>query len=419
MQYNDMTKNELLADLGRIRDEVKRKGYPTSLEMRLGDEITAELDRREQLMKDDTHEGRHMNIEISESKDRPFRSLGDQLACIMEAGRPGGQVDNRLYQVNESRAATGLNEGTNSDGGFLVQQDFTYRLMGNIYETSKLANRCNKFQISSNANSVKLPAIDETSRATGSRWGGIRGYWAEEAGEKTASKPKIRALELNLNKLIGLCYVTDELQMDAGNLSRIIEQGFADELGFMIDDSIINGTGAGQPLGVLNSSCLVTQAKEAGQAASTLTIENVTKMWSRLIASSRQNAVWLINQDVEPQLYTMSLAVGTGGGPVYLPSGGASEAPYSTLFGRPVIPIEQCQTLGTKGDIFLADFKNGYILAEKGGLQTDWSIHVRFIYDESCFRAVLRIDGQPVLASAITPYKGSNTQSHFVTLAAR
>jgi len=115
----------------------------------------------------------------------------------------------------------------------------------------------------------------------------------------------------------------------------------------------------------------------------------------------------------------MSLAVGTGGAPVYLPAGGASGSPYSTLMGRPVMPIEQCQTVGTTGDIYLASFGKGYIYSQKGGIQSDMSIHVRFVYDESVFRFVLRIDGQPLMRSAITPYKGNDTLSHFVKLNSR
>ncbi len=104
------------------------------------------------------------------------------------------------------------------------------------------------------------------------------------------------------------------------------------------------------------------------------------------------------NQAVEPQLYTMSLAVGTGGAPVYLPGGGASAAPFATLFGRPVIPIEQCQALGHLGDIIFMD-PTAYVLCDKGAVKSDVSIHVRFLYDESVFRFVYRVDGQPVWAS--------------------
>jgi HK97 family phage major capsid protein len=314
-----------------------------------------------------------------------------------------------------------LGESIPSDGGFLVQQDFSSELLKQVWETGKLASLCRKITVSGNANSIKINGFDETSRVAGSRQGGVRGYWLDEAGEKTASKPTFRKIELNLNKLIGLCYATDELLDDASALEGILRTAFVNEFGFMIDDAVINGLGVGQPLGILNSGALVTQNKETGQAASTIVAENVIKMWSRLFASSRPNAVWLINQNLEPQLHTMSIAVGTGGIPVYMPAGGLSGLGYSTLFGRPVYAIEQCQSIGTLGDIYLADFKNGYIMAEKGGMAADMSIHVRFVYDESCFRYVLRLDGQPILASEITPYKGgsSYTQSHFITLQAR
>jgi HK97 family phage major capsid protein len=142
-------------------------------------------------------------------------------------------------------------------------------------------------------------------------------------------------------------------------------------------------------------------------------------MSSRIFASSYQNAVWYVNQNTLPQLYTMSIAVGTGGQLVFTPPGGLSAAPYGTLLGRPVVPIEQCAALGTVGDIILADLSKGYILAEKGGIQSAMSIHVRFEYAESVFRFILRMDGQPVRASALTPYKGSETLSHFVALATR
>ena len=345
--------------------------------------------------------------------DGGFSSLGEQLQRVAIAASPGGQTDQRLYN-----AASGLNETISSEGGFLVQSDFSYQLLQGIFETGVLASRCNRIQISGNANSINLPAVDETSRATGSRWGGIRSYWIAEADEKTASKPKIRSMELSLKKLTGLCYATDEVLADARILETVIRQGFADEFGFMLDDAIVNGTGAGQPLGFMNSGALVTIDKESGQADDTIAYENVMKMFSAMPGRNRRNAVWLINQAIEPQLYGMTLAIGTGGQPVFLPSGGASERPYASLFGRPVIPIEQAAALGDLGDLCFADLSQ-YILAEKGGLQSDMSIHVRFEYDESLFRFILRVDGQPNISSPITPFKGSQQLSPFVVLGAR
>lgn len=344
-----------------------------------------------------------------------FSSLGEQMAAVVRAGLGKG-TDPRLFN-----AATGLNETIGSDGGFLVQQDFSQMLLNETFETAVIAPTCADVTISTGSNSIKVPGVDETSRATGSRFGGIRGYWADEAEEKTASAPKFRKIELTLHKLVGLCYSTDELLDDAAALGQFIQRAFPNEFGFLVDDAIINGTGAGMPLGILNAGCLVSVAKEAGQAADTILAENVVNMYSRMFASSLGNAVWYVNQNTLPQLYTMSLAVGTGGAPIFMPAGGLSGNPNNTLLGRPVVPIEQCQSIGDVGDIIFADFKTGYLLARKGGIQADMSIHVRFIYDESVFRFVLRIDGQPVRASALTPFKGgaTHTQSHFIALAAR
>ncbi|MFC5528478.1 phage major capsid protein [Cohnella yongneupensis] len=347
--------------------------------------------------------------------DKPWASFGEQLAAVRAAAQPGGTVDPRL---TTRAAASGLSESVPSDGGFLVQQDFSVELLKNAYDTGVLASKVQKIPLTTAANGLKINGVDESSRANGSRWGGIQSYWENEADQYTGTKPKFRQIELQLKKLTGLCYATDELLQDAAALETVIRQGFAEEFGFKIDDAIIRGTGAGQPLGILNSSGTVQVAAESGQAADTIKVENIIKMWSRCYGRARQNAAWYINQDIEPQLYTMSLAVGSGGVPVYMPANGVSGSPYSTLFGRPVIPLEQCDTLGNVGDIILGDLSQ-YVMIDKGSIKSDVSVHVRFVYDEQVFKFVYRADGQPVRNKALTPFKGSNTLSPFVTLAAR
>jgi len=343
----------------------------------------------------------------------PFSVLGSQLQAIRDAGVPGGKVDQRLYNV-----ASGLNETTPSDGGFLLQPDFSTDLLKSRNGTGKLLPYCKRLFI--NSSSIDLPVIDETSRATGSRWGGIRGFWIDEAGEKQASAPKFGKLHLEPKKQVVLVYATDELLQDVAVLSQVIGDGAAEEIGFMTDLGIVAGTGAGQPLGLLNSPCTISIDKEAGQANNTIVYENLTRMWSRLWPIGHNTAIWLVHPSALHQLYTMSLAVGTGGSPVFLPGGAASDKPFASLFGRPLIPCEQCSALGTAGDIILADLTNGYVVAERGnGIQADMSIHVRFVYDESVFRFVRRIDGQPIISAAITPYSGSDSFSPFIVLADR
>lgn len=350
-----------------------------------------------------------VKVAPTKAEEKRFASFGEQLMAAYRAATPGGRIDERL----SNRAASGLNETTPSDGGFLVQPDFVGELLKKTYETGILASKVRKIPLTTNSNGLKINAIDEDSRANGSRWGGVQTYWESEAAEMTASKPKFRQMDLNLKKLTGLCYATDELLQDAAALESVIKQAFAEEFGFKIDDSILCGSGSGEPLGILNSGALVQVAKESNQTDKIM-VENLIKMWNRLWSRSRANAVWYVNQEIEPMLYTLKIA----DKPVYIPAGGLSEKPYATLFGRPVVPLEQCSILGEVGDIILADLGQ-YLMIDKGGVKAASSIHVRFLYDENVFRFIYRCDGQPVWTKPLTPYKGSSAVSPFVALAKR
>ncbi len=390
----DAQKLELDGDIAKIVDERVQK----QVEERLAKEIVKRFSPGDTEVK-----------VTKDAGDQPWRSLGEQLMAVKNFAVDGVR-DARL------KAPTGASEGTPSDGGFLVQTDYSTNLIEKTFNTSQILSRIYRMPVSGNSNAMKIPAVADSSRADGSRSGGIQAYWAGEAGTKTPSQPAFGQVSLELKKLVGLCYATDELLQDASALESWIGRAFANEFDFKIADAIINGDGAAKPLGILNAPCLVTVTAETGQGATTLVAENIVKMWARRFGPNTSNYVWLINQDVEPQLYTMGLAVGSGGIPVYMPAGGLSAAPYGTLFGKPVIPCEQAATLGTAGDVILADLSQ-YIAIDKGGIQSASSIHVKFTTDETAFRFVYRIDGQPMWAAALTPYKGTgNTQSPFIVL---
>lgn len=349
------------------------------------------------------------------NEDKGFKSLGEQLRAVAAAEQRGATIDQRLVEL---RAAFGQAENVPADGGFLVQSDFAAELIKRMYSTGILAGRCKRRVISGNSNRLVMNGIDESSRANGSRYGGVQAYWADEADTVTASKLKFKKFELILNKLMAIYYATDEVLQDTSILEQECSDAFTGEIGFKVDDAIIRGTGAGQPLGILNSGALVSVAKEAGQAKDTIVAENLIKMWERLWSPSRGNAVWFINQEVESQLMQAYLSTGLGGQLIYMPPSGLSQTGYGTLFGRPVVPIEQCAALGDKGDIILADLGQ-YMLIDKGGINAASSMHVRFINDEMAYRMTYRLDGQALWGAALTPYKGSNDLSPFVTLDAR
>jgi len=348
-------------------------------------------------------------------KGQRYDTFGEQLIDVARAKRSGGIVANRLSFL---RAAAGMSEGVPSDGGFLVQQDYSSDIRTKMYSTGQILQRCTRMPISSNSNSISIPVAADSTES-GGIFGGIIPYWLGEAGTKTPSHPTLEALLLKLKKLAVVVPTTDELLQDAVALEAFVRIGSNKALVKEFEKQIIRGTGAGQPLGVLTSGCLVTVTKEVGQLADTIVYENIKNMWSRMYADSRINSVWLINQSIEPELYGMGIVVGLGGSPVYLPPTGASGSPYGTLFGRPVIPCNYCSKLGDAGDIILADFSE-YLILEKGGVQEAISIDYAFITDETYYRFVMRIDGQPAWRTVLTPEQATTaTQSPFVTLEAR
>jgi HK97 family phage major capsid protein len=346
----------------------------------------------------------------------PFHTLGEFAQAVARACTPGNPTDQRLHEIRENRAALGLHEGVGSEGGFLVQSDFSTMLLDRAFGGSKVVSLATRIPIREGANTVELPAIDETSRKDGYRTGGIQSYWLDEAGAKTPTKPAFRKVVLSPKKLVGLCYATDELLQDAEALGNFLTRAFAAEFAFRLDDAAIRGTGAAEPLGILNAPCTITQSKETGQAAATFTYANALAMWSRCL--NPETATWFVHKSVLPQLYAMTLIGGTSSQPVFIPAGGASQRPYDALFGRPVVVIEQASVLGTRGDVILASMDR-YLVAQKGPMQAAQSIHVAYLTDQVCFRFVLRVDMAPELASAVTPAQGSTTESCFVTLETR
>jgi len=354
-----------------------------------------------------------------EAKPTPaYKSFGEFARDVYRASLPGGQPSKAWAEHLKAVGSDELAEAAGDTGGALVPEEFRAELLKKELEAAIVRPRATVLPMAST--SIKIPYINESSRAS-TLHGGINPAKVAEKAQRTGTKPAFGLCQLNLNTLYALGYVTNELLEDSAiSLGPLLNELYTSAIIFEADEAYIWGTGAGEPLGVMNAPCLVTVSKETNQTASTIVFENIVKMWARLYPPSMRNAVWVANPDTFPQLATMSLAVGTGGVPVFMPAGGAAGAPLATLMGRPLIFSEKMKTLGSVGDILLADFSQ-YLIGLKagGGINATQSIHLRFDYNETAFKFEQRHDGQPWWSSALTPRQGSNTLSPFVTLAAR
>lgn len=349
-------------------------------------------------------------LQNEDGKVRPFRNLGEQLQAVVNAAKTH-VVDKRLLQVNS--AVQGANEGTGADGGFAVQEDFAGKILETAVATGDILSRVDSYTVGANSNAARWLMVDETD-VSASVFGGVQMYWAAEGATVAASRPKFKELKLDLEKMMGFAYATDELLQDAAFMTGFFGSAFTVAANRLLEDSIISGDGSGKPTGILKSGALITAEAEANQAAGTLNAQNILKMWSLALTSGRRNMVWMMHPDLEGQLPQLML----GDKLIWMPEGGISGAQYQTILGRPVLFNDNCQAMGTKGDVLLADLKQ-YMLLRKGTAKQDWSMHVEFLTDQMCFRMVLRCNGTPKVTAPITLKNSVRTRSPFVTLAAR
>ena len=379
--------------------EVKQEIDIDALVSRAADEAVMKFMAQEPEVK----AGVHVVEDEVDRKNKAVPFTGPEFFKAVAMWDMGHGRDDRLKAFK----ATGLNEAVPSEGGFLVPPEIADGIYQNMWSVGNVLSQFTPIPVQSN--NLTINAVDETSRADGSRMGGVRGYWMQEAATKTASKPKFRQIDLKLKKCAALVYATDELLADAGALQGWIAQNVPMELRFLVEAAIINGTGIGQPLGILQGGSLI-QATRTN--ANEIDAASVLRMWARRYLGP-QDYVWFANASIMPQLGTMTI----GEQPVYQPPGAMSASPYGALLGRPVIETEYNPVLGTVGDLLLAS-PSQYAMIAQGGVEAASSIHVKFVEDETAFRFVFRVDGQPIWASAVTAYDGTTTISPFVALAA-
>lgn len=332
-----------------------------------------------------------------------FEGFGEFLGAVARAGdRAGANCDPRLRYA----AITGLGEVIPSDGGFAVPSDFALALLDGVEQHATMYPATTR-QTITKGNKLKCPVWDETSRAHGSRFGGLSLARTGEGETIVATKPRLKSVNVYLDALKGAIYLTSELSEDWPQATAVLTRTFAMEAATAVDDEIIDGSGTGgEMLGILRSPALIQVTPESGQAAQTIRAENVLKMWCRSWAPGLRRARWYYNQEVGPQIFALAdsgIVTFTADGPLML--------------GQPLIAHESCKTAGSVGDLLLV-VPDQFVIGEKPQEVAE-SIHIKWLEHEQAFRFIWRVSGHPAWNSPLTPLNGSQTTSPFVALGER
>ena len=337
-----------------------------------------------------------------------FSSLGEMVSLIH-----GGLSDQRLLA-----AVAGGSEGVGADGGFLIPPQFAATLLDASLESEIVRPRA---RIEPMLYSSKTVAgLDTQDHSVDI--GGLTGKWLGEGGSMAAQKPRLRALILTAQKLGILLPMSNEWVADAPDADGQISRALIAAIGWWLDYGFLNGTGAGQPKGVLNDAALIVANAEGGQAAATITYENIKAMYARLHPAAVPNAVWIANQGARAQLLGLIQAVKNAAGTDFVGGSGVPIVKQGadgsmSLLGLPLLFTEKVPALGTQGDIVLADLSQ-YVVGLRQEISIAKSQHLYFDSDQTAYRVLLRADGRGTWSKAMTPKNGA-TLSWCVTLAAR
>lgn len=394
------------------------------------DELQIRAALMEQGIRSDESGAPDVGKKSAKGQNGGFRSMGEFAAAVHNASIRGGVCDERLIR----NTAAGANEGTPGDGGYLVPPEYADGIIDLIQEQSVLLPQARRVTIASNR--LIEVYLDENKRDDGHRHGGVLAYWKGEAEQYTASKAKFLERTTQLDKLTAMCPVTEELLQDEPAIESVLGSLAGREFAWKADEAIFCGAGTGSlPLGMVTpvsgetgNKALVTVAKDSGQAAGTVTVQNILNMWNRMPAQCRTGAKWYINQDLEVQLMQLmatggSVSTSEGGvnvsfgGPLWIPAGAYGNE-SGKLLGRDVVPLEQAAAVGDVGDIAFLDASQ-YLIVERAGITRQTSMHMYFDTDQVAFKFSWRVGGRPEWMSSIQGAKSTVARSPYVALAAR
>lgn len=361
--------------------------------------------------------------DVEPSKGSDFKSLGEFLIAVSKAGK-SGNVDSRLVYYDDSEGGLqtkDLNEAIGADGGYLVPIEQRPTMLSIMTQNNIVRSRATIIPMS--RRELSIPVLDQTGTTEGvpHLFGGINVFWQAEASLKTQSEPDFRQIKLVANKMVGYTRASDELLADSAvSLEAFLtgKMGFAGAMAWKEDYSFFNGNGVGQPLGILNSGVTTTVAR---QVQADVTYTDLVNMEASFYSPSN-NGVWVASQSLKAKLMLMKDPANQ-----YIWSSASSipqiatASPSATLLGRPIIfTLDQLPrtTTTSNGDLMLADFSY-YLIGDRQNTTIESTKFDRWRYDQTSWRAVHRVDGQPWLSAPITSVDGVTTVSPFVILGAK
>jgi len=372
--------------------------------------------------------------QLDEEASGPFKTFGHYLVANANAGniRYRGPLDLRLKSWRDLDEPQGepviqpilgtqvkggfaqkatMVENIGARGGFLVPQEFIPELYGVLAEQTVVRQRATIIPMS--RRQVLIPVIDQTGTTAGqAHWyGGMIAKWTEEATSKTQTDPTFRQATLTAHKLVLFTKASDELLEDeAVGLAAFLmgPMGFTGAINWQEEFTFLQGTGVGQPQGVVGAGCTITVARAA---TNTVGFADLANMLEAFLATGGRG-IWHMTQSLMSEMIQLA---GPTGNLSYIWAPNARDGIPGSVLGMPVTWTEKLPLKGTAGDVLLANWPF-YLIGDRKRTTIESSNIPSFQEDVTSWRCVHRVDGRPWLSTALTLQDGTTQISPFVIL---
>lgn len=331
---------------------------------------------------------------VSEVNERENKSFGDFLWHVYSG-------DTTTLR-NKYKA---MSENTGSSGGYTVPKEFVAQLLQAVEANGVIEQRATVFTMMNKT--LEVPALKHDSTYVDGRSNFHAGVHFTSVGEgadaATAAntQPTFEMITLTANKQAGVTKMSNELDKDSVlSLESMLVKLFTDALAYRKDWLFLRGSGAGEPLGIFNSTAYLPY--DLTDAAPT--VVELAGMRAKLVPTSYDKACWIVN----PLL--SNLIIGLDNDAVSFSN--ITGKPSTTLFGLPVYYSTAMPTTVATGGIMLADL-GYYLIGQRSSLDIAFSAHTDFDTDEVKWRVVWRGDGQPWLRNPI-PVSSSAKVAPFI-----
>lgn len=329
-----------------------------------------------------------LDLELSKPISNAIRNNPNEGIAGEKTGRASNEYNSAFWKTmrnkNSFEVQNALQIGSDSEGGYLVPDEFEKTLIETL-EEENIFRQLAKV-ITTSSGDRKIPVV--ASKGTAS--------WVDEEGPIPESDDVFSQVSIGAYKLGTIIKVSEELLNDSVfNLESYIAKEFARRIGAKEEEAFFIGDGTGKPTGIFNATGGASLGVTAASATA-ITVDEVMDLFYSLKSPYRKNAVFIMN---DATVKAMRKLKDGNGQYIWQPSITAGQP--DTILNRPVKTSAYVPTLGAAAKtIAFGDFSY-YWVADRQGRSFQRLNELYAATGQVGFRATQRVDGKLILSEAI------------------